>query len=206
MRKTPEPAARPSVEGRKKPPFALGSLSRSDRYIHDPSRHHSPPRSRRGRILGRSSRRQSTPTSLRAVRFPRALPYGHAAAALEIPRRLRLPPSSTAGAPAGATSPAPSSPPAYPPPSKLATARTLAPKTATSLGALPGLGEVEENERYADLDCLRARQQAIETRVAAHHFGDTLILCDLTSIYFEGRRGPLARRGYNRDRQRNTLQ
>lgn len=41
--------------------------------------------------------------------------------------------------------------------------------------------------------------------MAAHHLGDTLILCDLTSIYFEGRRGPLARRGYNRDRQRNTL-
>ena len=144
-----------------------------------------------------------------AFQILRALPHGHAAAALGTLKRLGLPalldrrrsrPRDLALALIAARLLAPRS--------KLATARTLAPETAsTSLGALLDLGEVEENELYAALDWLGARQQAVETRLAARHLRDnTLILYDLTSTYFEGRRCPLARRGYSRDRKRNTLQ
>lgn len=144
-----------------------------------------------------------------AFQILRALPHGHAAAALGTLKRLGLPAllnrkrsrrRDLALALIAAR--------LLTPRSKLATARTLAPETAsTSLGALLDLGEVEENELYAALDWLGARQQAIETRLAARHLRDnTLILYDLTSTYFEGRRCPLARRGYSRDRKRNTLQ
>ena len=53
------------------------------------------------------------------------------------------------------------------PTSKLATAKALDPPTAaSSLGAMLGLGPVDEDELYAALDWLLARQPAIETALA----------------------------------------
>ena len=92
--------------------------------------------------------------------------------------------------------------------SKLATARGLNPESAvSSLGHLLTLDTVDENELYAAMDWLLARQRGIEQRLAKRHLHDnTLMLYDLTSSYFEGHTCPLARRGHSRDGKRGTLQ
>ena len=92
--------------------------------------------------------------------------------------------------------------------SKLATARGLNPESAvSSLGHLLQLGAVDENELYAAMDWLLARQHGIEKRLAKRHLHDnTLMLYDLTSSYFHGHTCPLARRGHSRDGKRGTLQ
>ena len=94
------------------------------------------------------------------------------------------------------------------PVSKLAAARTLSPATASSsLGEALGLGEVDDDELYAALDWLLARQSAIETALAKRHLQNgTLVLYDVSSSYMEGRCCPLAKRGYSRDGKKGTLQ
>jgi len=94
------------------------------------------------------------------------------------------------------------------PTSKLATARGLAEPTATgSLGALLGLQAVDEDRLYAALDWLLARQSRIEDQLARRHLQEgSLVLYDLTSTYFEGRRCPLARYGHSRDERPGNLQ
>ncbi len=94
------------------------------------------------------------------------------------------------------------------PTSKLATAKALAPATAaSSLGAVLGLGEVAEDELYAALDGLLARQPAIETALARRHLrGGTLVLYDVSSSYLEGRCCALARLGDHRDGKKGKLQ
>jgi transposase len=94
------------------------------------------------------------------------------------------------------------------PASKLATARALSPDTASSsLGEAIGLGEVDDDELYAALDWLLARQPAIETILAKRHLRNgTLVLYDVSSSYMEGRCCPLAKRGYSRDGRKGTLQ
>ena len=94
------------------------------------------------------------------------------------------------------------------PVSKLAAARTLSPATASSsLGEALGLGEVDDDELYAALDWLLARQAAIETALAKRHLQNgTLVLYDVSSSYMEGRCCPLAKRGYSRDGKKGTLQ
>src|SRR3954449_11341985 len=94
------------------------------------------------------------------------------------------------------------------PTSKLATAKALSPETASSsLGAIMGLGAVDEDELYTALDWLAERQAAVEAALARRHLHDgTLVLYDVSSSYVEGRRCELARLGYNRDRKRGKLQ
>src|ERR1700726_353536 len=94
------------------------------------------------------------------------------------------------------------------PTSKLAAARALSPDTATSsLGAVLGLGEVDEDELYTALDWLLERQPAIEATLAKRHLTHgTLVLYDVSSSYMEGRCCPLAKRGYSRDGRKGTLQ
>jgi hypothetical protein len=86
------------------------------------------------------------------------------------------------------------------PESKLATARALSPATAAfSLGAVLGLGEVDEDELYAALDWLGERQAAIEAQLAKRHLaGATLVLYDVSSSSVEGRCCELAQIGYSR--------
>src|SRR3954462_10361738 len=76
------------------------------------------------------------------------------------------------------------------PVSKLAAARTLSPDTASSsLGQALGLGAVADDELYAALDWLLARQAAIETTLAKRHLQNgTLVLYDVSSSYLEGPR------------------
>ena len=94
------------------------------------------------------------------------------------------------------------------PRSKLATARGLDLETAgDSLGAVLGISSIDEDELYAAMDWLLPRQQSIEQQLAQRHLqGGSLVLYDLTSTYFEGRRCPLARRGHSRDERPGNLQ
>ena len=93
------------------------------------------------------------------------------------------------------------------PASKLATARGLAEATAVStLGEIleAGLGE---DDLYGAMDWLLERQERIERGLAKRHLEEgSLVLCDLTSVWMEGRRCPLARRGHSRDGRKGTLQ
>jgi Transposase DDE domain len=90
------------------------------------------------------------------------------------------------------------------PGSKLATARRL---SQTTLGATLGIEGATEDELYAALDWLGARQARIEARLAARHLEPGgLVLYDLSSSYVEGSHCPLARLGYSRDGKKGTLQ
>lgn len=94
------------------------------------------------------------------------------------------------------------------PASKLATAKALDPATAAhSLGAVLGLGAVDEDELYTALDWLAERQPAIEAALAKRHLeGGTLVLYDVSSSYVEGRCCELASFGHNRDGKKGKLQ
>jgi transposase len=94
------------------------------------------------------------------------------------------------------------------PRSKLGFVRAVDQETAnSSLGAVLGLGKVKEHEVYDALDWLFARQERIENGLARRHLQDgVLVLYDVTSSYFEGRRCPLARYGHSRDHRRDRPQ
>ncbi len=94
------------------------------------------------------------------------------------------------------------------PRSKLSTARSLRAETGRSpLGSILGVEGADEDDLYAAMDWLLARQESIEKKLAARHLTDgCLVLYDLTSTYFEGRCCPLAKRGYSRDGKHGTLQ
>lgn len=94
------------------------------------------------------------------------------------------------------------------PSSKLATARGIGPETlSTSLGATLGLESVDVDELYQAMDWLVKRQDKIEGHLAERHLSDgSLVLYDVTSSYFEGRKCPLAKRGHNRDGKKGKLQ
>ncbi|MCA1698569.1 MAG: IS1634 family transposase, partial [Actinobacteria bacterium] len=140
-----------------------------------------------------------------AFAIERSLPAGHVQAALSMARRLEL---------SRLLDRAPSRErdlclamivqQALGPGSKLQTARSLAQST---LGDELGVASADEDDLYAALDWLFARQARIEDRLAARHLGDgELVLYDVSSSYFEGRSCPLAKLGYSRDGKRGTLQ
>ena len=88
--------------------------------------------------------------------------------------------------------------------SKLATLRWW---QSTTLPELLDLGDADEDDIYEAMDWLLERQPRIEKKLAKRHLrNDDLVLYDLTSSYFEGVTCPLAARGKNRDRKKNTLQ
>ena len=139
----------------------------------------------------------------------RSLPHGHVAAVLGMARKLgldrqwpgkpeRLAKLTLAMIVARVIEPA----------AKLATARQLSEDTAAhSLGAVLGLGGVDEDELYAALDWLGLAQPKIEAALAHKHLKTgCLVLYDLTSSYLEGRRCELAQYGYSRDGQRDQPQ
>ena len=94
------------------------------------------------------------------------------------------------------------------PSSKLATARGLAEATARdSLAETLDLGAVDEDDLYAAMDWLRERQERIERGLAKRHLAQgALVLYDLTSVSLEGRRCPLAKRGYSREGKKGKVQ
>ena len=94
------------------------------------------------------------------------------------------------------------------PDSKLAIARGLQARTAaSSLGEVLGLGGCDEDDLYAAMDWLAARQDHIEDALAARHLaGGTLVLYDVSSAAFEGRTCPLGAIGHPKDGVRGRLQ
>src|SRR6266567_4243256 len=91
---------------------------------------------------------------------------------------------------------------------KLATARGLRAETAaSSLGEVLGLGSCDEDDLYAAMDYLVARQDEIQDALAARHLaGGTLVLYDVSSAAFEGRTCPLGAIGHPKDGVRGRLQ
>ena len=152
------------------------------------------------------------PTDQEALTLLRSLPHGHVAAALGMLRKLGLDRILSQGGRQPrrevALCKAMLVARLIDPASKLATARGLDENTATcSLGQVLGLGAVDEQELYEALDWLVGQQERIERALARRHLEHgTLVLCDVTSSYFEGRTCPLAKRGYNRDGKRHKLQ
>ena len=90
------------------------------------------------------------------------------------------------------------------PHTKLATTRWW---HTTTLADDFGVAGASEDELYAAMDWLRARQDTIQQKLAARHLREGgLVLYDLSSSYVEGRCCPLAKRGYSRDGKPGTLQ
>jgi hypothetical protein len=144
-----------------------------------------------------------------AFEITRSLPHGHVAAVLGMLRALGLEelidpvPSRcrdlvTAMAVAQVIAPD----------SKLAIARGLRDETAaSSLGEVLHLGSCDEDDLYAAMDYLHARQQKIEDALAARYLaGGTLVLYDVSSAAFEGRTCPLGAVGHPKDGVRGRLQ
>jgi transposase len=90
------------------------------------------------------------------------------------------------------------------PDSKLATTRWW---HTTTLPAMLGVADADEDDLYNAMDWLLKSQRRIEKKLAARHLQDHgLVLYDLSSSYFEGVTCPLAARGHNRDRKKGKLQ
>ena len=88
------------------------------------------------------------------------------------------------------------------PQSKLATCRGLSKATATSSLSLElQLADaISERDLYQAMDWLLERQPKIEKKLAEKHLRDgTLVLYDVTSSYYTGRRSALVQFGHNRE-------
>jgi transposase len=95
-------------------------------------------------------------------------------------------------------------------------ARIIAPHTklattrwwhTTTLAEDFGVADAREDELYAAMDWLIARQDRIQKKLAARHLDEgSLVLYDLSSSYFEGTTCPLAQLGYSRDGKKGKLQ
>ena len=87
---------------------------------------------------------------------------------------------------------------------KLATTRAW---HTSTLAEEFGVAEADEDDLYAAMDWLLARQDTIQKKLASRHLSEGgLVLYDLSSSYFEGTTCPLAKRGYSRDGRPGTLQ
>jgi transposase len=144
-----------------------------------------------------------------AFEITRSLPHGHVAAVAGTAARLGI---------AELIDPAPSrkrdlvmamvAAAVIAPDSKLATARGLRTKTATSsLGEVLGVSGADEDDLYAAMDWVLARKDAIEDALATRHLADgTLVLYDVSSAAFEGHACPLGKIGHPRDGVKGRLQ
>jgi hypothetical protein len=156
-------------------------------------------------LVRRSLRGEAFLAADEELRVARSLPAGHVDAVLAAARRLGL-------ARLLDRSPSPERDLCLAmicqrllrPASKLATARALGQST---LGAELGVEGADQDDLYAAMDWLLARQERIEDRLARRHLEPgELVLYDVSSSYFEGRTCPLAELGYSRDRRPGTPQ
>src|SRR6516164_5600667 len=143
-----------------------------------------------------------------AVTITRSLPHGHVAAAWAMAAQLGLP--ALLGPACGERDLA----------LALVISRVVAPASKLStlgwwadvtLGADLGAAEASTDAVYAAMDWLVARQEQIETRLAARHLApgvnpSRMALFDLSSSWLEGSQCPLAARGYSRDGKKGRLQ
>ena len=139
----------------------------------------------------------------------RSLPHGHVAAVLGTARQLGLEelidsaPSRQRDLVTAMTVAQ-----VIAPDSKLGIARGLREETAaSSLGQMLGVAGCDEDDLYAAMDWLAARQEKIQDALAARHLaGGTLVLYDVSSAAFEGRTCPLGAIGHPKDGVRGRLQ
>ena len=87
------------------------------------------------------------------------------------------------------------------PRSKLSTATSLKTETAKhTLAEELNLGDTDVHQLYSAMDWLSMRQTRIENKLAKKHLKDGyLVLFDVSSSYYTGRKSPLIRHGYSRD-------
>ncbi len=88
---------------------------------------------------------------------------------------------------------------------------TLASWADSTVGVDLDVASASTDEIYAAMDWLQARQDAIETKLAAKHLGpqanpSRMALFDLTSAWMTGRCCELAARGYSRDGKKGLPQ
>ena len=145
---------------------------------------------------------QAIETFTESFRIVRSRPHGHVAAVYETAKKLglenilsRQPSAERVAVMALIVARI------LEPRSKLATARGLARETGYStLADCVGLEQVTEDDLYAAMDWLYARQEQIEKQLAGKHLKEgSLVLYDVSSTYFEGQSCPLAHRGHSRD-------
>ncbi|MGH8302069.1 MAG: IS1634 family transposase, partial [Steroidobacteraceae bacterium] len=90
------------------------------------------------------------------------------------------------------------------PASKLATVRSW---DSSTLASELGVADADEDELYGAMDWLLEQQPKMESGLARRHLAEGgLVLYDLTSVYMEGDKCELARRGYSRDGKRGLAQ
>jgi hypothetical protein len=138
----------------------------------------------------------------------RALPHGHVAAVAAMAHRLGLPALLGPACPSRDLVLGLIISRVIHPASKLSTLSRWADCT---LGSDLQIAGASTDEVYAAMDWLLARQDAIETKLAAKHLGPQanpgrMALFDLTSSWVTGRRNELAARGYSRDRKKGLPQ
>lgn len=94
------------------------------------------------------------------------------------------------------------------PRSKLSTTTALTVETAKhTLAEELAIGEVDVHELYAAMDWLVTRQTRIENKLAKKHLKDGhLVLFDVSSSYYTGRKSPLIKHGYSRDHRSDRPQ
>jgi transposase len=94
------------------------------------------------------------------------------------------------------------------PRSKLSTTVGLKSETAKhTLAEELGLGDVDVHQLYAAMDWLAERQTRIENKLAKKHLKDgQLVLFDVSSSYYTGRKSELIKHGYSRDHRKDRPQ
>jgi Transposase DDE domain len=143
-----------------------------------------------------------------AMTITRSLPHGHVAAVHAMAAKLGLPALLGPACPQRDLALALVISRVAAPSSKLP---ALAWWSDTTLGADLGVAQASDDDVYAAMDWLGARQDAIEARLARRHLApeanpSKMALFDLSSSWLEGTHCPLAARGYSRDGKKGRLQ
>jgi hypothetical protein len=143
-----------------------------------------------------------------AMTITRSLPHGHVAAVHAMAVKPGLPALLGPACPQRDLALALVISRVLAPASKLS---TLAWWSDTTLGAGLGVAQVSDDEVYAAMDWLGARQDAIEAELARRHLAPEvnaarMALFDLSSSWLEGTHCPLAARGWSRDGKKAKLQ
>ncbi|MBA3710286.1 MAG: IS1634 family transposase, partial [Planctomycetes bacterium] len=153
---------------------------------------------------------QVVPAGDAPMDITRSLPVGHVAAVLGAMRRLGMSDIVGLEGPVGVRVQALIAARILDPQSKLATAQGLDAESGWLHALIQELHlgkRVDEDDLYAAMDALVARQDAVERALVHRHLQDgSLVLYDLTSTYFHGRTCPLAKLGYSRDGKKGLLQ
>src|ERR1700685_3312307 len=143
-----------------------------------------------------------------AVTITASVPHGHVAAVQEMAVKLGLPALLGPACPQRDLALALIISRVARPASKLSTLTWWA---DTTLGTDLCAAAASTDQVYAAMDWLAGRQDAIEAKLAARHLAaqpnpSRMALFDLSSSWMEGRRCPLAARGYSRDGKKGKLQ